>query len=129
MVRSCLILTAILAGTLLPIGAAMWATRGVVGFAAACVAAGVCWLGAGAALICSARLSPSGRAVQAHLLGALFRIGVPLVVGVLLQQQGGELAAAGVFGLIVLFYLVSLVAETVLSLKFVKKNGNSVTRA
>ncbi len=129
MVRSCLILTAVVAGTLLPAATTMWFTRGVAGVAAACIAAGVCWFGAGAALICSAWLSPSGRAVQAHLLGSFFRIGLPLAVGTVLQQQGGSLAEAGVFGLIVVFYLVSLVAETVLSLKFVKNNAHSVTRA
>jgi hypothetical protein len=128
MVRSCLILTAVIAGTLLPVGIAMGTTRGAAGVAAACLAAGVCWLGAVAALVCSARLAPAGRAVQAHLAGSLFRIGIPLAVGTVLQQRGGALADAGVFGLIVVFYLVALTTETVLSLKFVKRNGNSTTR-
>ena len=128
MVRSCLILTAVVAVALLLAGTTMWFMRGASGVLAACVAAAVCWVGAGSALICAAWLAPSGRAVQAHLLGSFFRIGLPLVVGTVLQQQGGPLADAGVFGLIVIFYLVSLVAETVLSLKFVKNTPHGATR-
>jgi hypothetical protein len=49
----------------------------------------------------------------------LFRMGVPLAVGIASVRGGGPLAEAGVFGMILVYYFVTLVAETGLSLKLV----------
>ncbi len=49
----------------------------------------------------------------------IFRMGVPLVFGVALQQGHEQLAAAGIFGTILLYYLLSLVVETLLSLRLI----------
>jgi len=56
-----------------------------------------------------------------------FRFGLPLIAGLIFQESGGVLAEAGVFGLIVVFYLITLVAETCLSLQFVNKRTQSGT--
>jgi hypothetical protein len=53
------------------------------------------------------------------LLGTLFRTGLPLVVGFALHRAGGELARAGVFGMILCYYLVALLVETVLSVRVI----------
>lgn len=123
-VRSCLWLTSIIVAALLVVGGVSFALRGPMGLAAAAAAAGICWSGATAALVLTALLGRSNRAMYGHLLGMFFRLGVPLVAGLILQRQAGALADAGVFGLIVIFYLVALTAETLLSLKYVKhRNG------
>ena len=121
MLRNCGWLTVIVAVALLIIGGALGATRGFGASVAAVVAAGLCWIGSMAALIIAGYSSQSNRAVQGHLLGMFFRLGLPLVAGVLLQKAGGRLADAGVFGLILIFYLVTLPAETILSLQFVRR--------
>ena len=85
------------------------------GLLAAAVAFGVCWFGSAAALLVVAvvRSSPA-----AGLLGSIFfRMGFPLLTGFYLQSQHGSLAQAGVFGMIVAYYLLALVVETLLSLR------------
>jgi|SRR5215471_3732580 len=121
MFRSCVWLTLAVLLSLLVIGGAFAAPRGVDALLAASAAAGICWLGATAALVVSWFSNRSNRAVQGHLLGALFRLGLPLGIGLVFQQSGGRLAEAGVFGFIVVFYLVTLVAETLLSLRLIKR--------
>lgn len=91
------------------------ATYGAYGLASAGVALGVCWLGAAMALLV-VRLSRSAPA--AGLLGSIFfRMGLPLLVGIWLNSQGGPLAQAGVMGMILVYYLIALVVEVVLSLR------------
>jgi len=56
------------------------------------------------------------------LAAMLIRMGLPLGVGLALHRQGGPLADAGVFGLVVIFYLVMLVTEAYLSVRLVKQS-------
>jgi hypothetical protein len=127
MIRSCLALTAVVLLALLVVGGVVGSSRGVNGVLAASTAAGICWVGSTIALLIAGYASRSNQAAQGHLLGMFFRLGLPLGAGMLLQMTGGPLADAGVFGLIVVFYLVTLVAETLLSLQFIKhsKSGES----
>ena len=121
MIRSCLALTAIVLVALLLVGGVVGSTRGMNGVLAALTAAAICWLGSTVALLLAGYTSRSNQAVQGHLLGMFFRLGLPLAAGMILQKARGSLADAGVFGLIVVFYLVTLVAETLLSLRFIKR--------
>ena len=89
------------------------------GVAASGVAAGVCWLGAAIALVLGGVLGRGGNAANGVLLGMLFRMGIPLAVGIALDRRGGLLADASVFGMILIYYFVTLVAETALSLKLI----------
>jgi len=91
------------------------ATFGSFGIASAGVALGVCWFGAAAALLV---VNFTRHAPTAGLLGSIFfRMGLPLVVGVWLNSLNGPLAQAGVFGMILVYYLIALAVETVLSLR------------
>jgi hypothetical protein len=58
-------------------------------------------------------------AVNGVLLGMLFRMGVPLGGGFALHQLSKGLAEAGVFGMILAYYFVTLFAETLLAVKLV----------
>lgn len=87
------------------------------GVAAAGVAAGVCWTGGFLALLATGLLRSSPNAVNGILVGMACRTGLPLVAGVVLQRRGGTLAAAGVFAMILGYYLVILVAETLLAIR------------
>ena len=44
-------------------------------------------------------------------------MGLPMGVGLALTRTGGPLAEAGLFGMILVFYLVGLVVETILSVR------------
>ena len=99
---------------------------GDMGWWAAAVAAGICWLGAAIALILTALLRGPQGALYAMLVGMMFRMGLPLVAGVVLTRQGGDLASGGVFGCLLAFYLVTLVVETALVLPLVRAGDAKV---
>ena len=105
-----------------------YSQHGADGLLAAAVAGIVCWFGGIAALVLTTSVrSPEG-AVSGTLLGMLFRMGFPLAAGVMLDRSGGALAAAGVLGMILLYYLLTLVVETLLSLRLVNP-GRGVSKA
>jgi len=102
---------------------------GGTGVAAAAVAGGVCWAGALTALLLMGALRSGPKVVYATLLGTFFRLGVPLIAGLALNYQGGLLAEAGVFGMIVGYYLVGLIVETLLSVRLVGNTTGGIARA
>lgn len=86
--------------------------EGVGNTQAVLVAFAICTVAANAALILSLSLkAPGGLGV---LGGSLVGMALPLAAGMIFQQRGGELAQAGVFGWIVVFYLAALVVKTLL---------------
>lgn len=55
------------------------------------------------------------------LLGSiLIRTGIPLGAGLAFQSRGGPLANAGVFGVIMVYYLIMLTAETILAVQAIR---------
>jgi hypothetical protein len=120
---ACAVLTAVTVLALPLFGWVGYAKHAGPGVAAAGVAAGVCWLGAMVALLLTAFPRGPKQAVSRVLLGMLFRMGLPLVVGAILARRGGPLSEAGVFGMIVAFYFVTLVAETWLALRLIPQTN------
>jgi hypothetical protein len=53
----------------------------------------------------------------------MFRMGLPLVAGLALDGAGGPLASAGVFAMVLVFYMLALAVETPLSLQLLR-SGN-----
>jgi hypothetical protein len=91
--------------------------HGQSGVLAAAVAAIVC-LGAGlVALTCFALFRDPQVAFTGVGLAMLIRMAIPMATGVVLTKLGGPLAEAGVFGMIVGFYLVGLLVETLLAVR------------
>ena len=91
-----------------------------LGWQAALVAALVCWFGSTAALVLTAISRGPQGALISLLVGMLFRMGLPLLAGIWLTRSSPALAEAGVFGAILVFYLVTLVVETLLVLPLVQ---------
>lgn len=117
----CLALVLILAA--LP---ALWLAgvqHGAAGWQAVVVAAAVCGLAGSLALATAAIFRRPAVVMYALGLGMLFRIGLPLGVGTALDATGGPLAQAGVFGWIVVFFLLTLAVETLLSLSLFAAAG------
>ena len=115
---------AVLAGVVLLIlpGAGWFAYSryGMQGLWATLAAAGVCWVSATAALIVTKRWSGTPHAVNAVLFAMGLRTGLPLVAAFVLTNSVPFLAAGGVFGMILVFYLPALAAETLLSVRLLK---------
>ena len=99
------------------------ARHGTAGLLAAAVAAVVCLAASMSAMVLTAKIKGTQAALYSLLFGMALRTGVPLVVGTVLQQRGGMLAEAGVFGAIVAYYLLTLVLETWLVLPLVKRQN------
>jgi hypothetical protein len=98
--------------------------HGTAGAWAVGVALGVCWATGTAALAIIRLTRAAGRATHGLLLSMLVRMAVPMIVGAALDQRGGPLAAAGVFGWIVVYYLVMLAVESLLSVRLFKQAKN-----
>jgi hypothetical protein len=114
---ACGALTGATALTLVVVGWIGYARHGLSGLEAAAVAALVCWSGSLAALLLAVWGGAPKQAVARVLAGMIFRMGVPLVVGLVLHRRGGALSEAGVFGMILAFYFVTLTVETWLSVR------------
>jgi hypothetical protein len=93
--------------------------RGVSAWTAAALAASICWFGATLAMLFTAWLRGPQGALYALLFGMFFRMGLPLIAGLMLSRKFVALEAAGFFGLILGFYLVALVVETLLVIPLV----------
>lgn len=89
---------------------------GLAGMVAAGVAAALCWLGAQTALVLARRFQGPDDAWKGMLLGMLPRMGIPFVLGVVGQLSSATLAEAGLLVYLVVFYPVTLWAETIVCL-------------
>jgi hypothetical protein len=86
---------------------------------AAVVGAIVCWISAGAALIITVQSSGGPQAVPGMMLSIMVRTFPPLGVGIAASAMHSRLAEAGLFGYIVILYLIGLVVETCVAVKLV----------
>lgn len=94
-------------------------TGGADGVIATLIAFAICFTSATAALWVTHRWAGDPQAGPALLFSMLIRTGVPLGAGMLLAQSSW-LAAVGILGLVMLYYLISLVLETTLAARILK---------
>ena len=125
---SCLVLTTALLVVFPAFAYVGFSRSGLNGLASAAVAGTVCWLSGLASLLLIGLFRGAQAVVSAMLMGMVFRTGVPLAVGLILAQQGGQLARAGVFGMILGYYLVTLVVDTLLSVRLVGSEKQSFSK-
>ena len=120
--RACALLAAMLLALLPCFAAYGYFTSGPVGILAALVACGICLLCGILALCITAISQKLGQGVQGILGAMLVRMSVPLLAVLALPKIGGPLVAAGITGMLMAYYLVTLAVETWLSLRFVPAN-------
>ncbi len=101
--------------------------HGADGAVAAVVAAAVCFIAGAVAIFVTGLLHSVGQGMNGLLLSMLIRTGVPLIAGLTLQMQGGPLAKAGVFGMILLNYLIMLMIETISAVSIVQSGATPTT--
>ncbi|MBN1910795.1 MAG: hypothetical protein JW818_13705 [Pirellulales bacterium] len=89
---------------------------GMTGILAAVTAAALCLAGAGAALVVNEPFRGTDRALKGLLWGMIFRMGIPLGLGLAVQLTGTALAGAGFLLYLLVFFELALAVEVYLSL-------------
>ncbi len=120
LLRACIILTAVVlvAIPLAALLATQW--RGSSTWTATLVAAGVCWLGAMVSLVVAYQGRQHGAAMLGMMLSMLVRMAIPLAIALLVVTSHSTLAEGGLLGQLLIFYLLTLTVETLLSVSLVK---------
>ncbi len=103
-----------IAAVILPLAWVISGNQG--GVIAGAAAAGVCLLAASIALGVSEPLRRPQDVLALVLVGMMIRMGIPLAAALIVVFRGGPLADAGFLYYVVVFYAVTLVAETFLSM-------------
>ena len=114
------ILTTLLLLAALPffIGFGYW-RHGSAGLVSALASFGVAWVGAMATLVILSRMRGPQAVMNGVMIGMMVRMGWSAAAGWGLSQFS-DLKQAGVFLMVVAYYLAALVVETVLAVKFAK---------
>ena len=102
---------------------------GLAGVTAAAAAGGICFASAGLALLLAALVREPQQAVSALLGGMILRTGIPLVFGIVMKERGGTLADGEILAMVLPYYLLTLLTETLLSLKLVPAGGKQPLKA
>ncbi len=117
-----LVLVLALAVVAVPLGA--WRAQShAEGWWSALVAFAVVGAGFTASLVITSLARATPYFIHAQLGTMIFRVGLPLGVGMFLQSEKGGLAQAGVLPNMMFLYLVGLVVETLLVLRLAKRGG------
>jgi len=105
------------------IGQVAYQHSGANGLTAAFAAALLCYSGAVLALLMTSINTPDPNAATSRLLlSILFRTAIPFG-GAMMLSSSTVLSEAGVFGLTVAFYLITLATESVLSLTLLNRSA------
>jgi len=119
MVISCLVLTLLMAIAAIVAAVVGYERYGGTGVVTAGVAATTCWLASLTALVLVGLTTATPNAMSG-LFGAMgLRTGIPLIVAFVLAALSPTLANAGIVGMFLVFFLVSLTVETTLSVVIV----------
>ena len=129
LIGSCLIFTVALLAVFPAFAYFGYSRSGSWGLAAAGVAGGACWLSGLMSLVLIGMCRGADAAFNGALLGILVRMGLPLLAAIAFAQQRGELAQAGVLGMILGYYLVALVVDTLLSVRLINSVSEPLSKA
>lgn len=102
-------------------------TYGASGVLAAVCAFCVCWISGSLALAITLQTTGGPQAISGMFLSMAIRTGLPLAVGVTATLAGCSLMASGLFGLILVHYLVGLVAETWIAVRSISYLSQKAT--
>ena len=98
-------------------------SSGSLGWAAAATAGLVCFVSAATAFSVTVFSSGTPKALSGLLLSVLLRTAVPFLAAVVLVNTFPGLASAGLFGMLVITYLVALTVETWLAVRVVQSDS------
>ncbi len=90
---------------------------------AAAIGAGLCWFSSLLGLVAFHCMRSAGNAMAGTMAAMLIRVSIPMAIGVFLTVRGGSLADDGVFGFVLLFYMLTLAADMLLMVGMVKSSA------
>ena len=122
------VLALVVAAALIPTAWLGHRDSGVAGIHAALLAAIACLSSSIVALALVARFAGTPQAIAAMFGGIGIRTGVPLLTAVILSNTSPSLREAGIFGMCVVFYLLTLVVETWFAVGIVNASNRSTVR-
>ena len=126
-IRHCLLLVGVLL-LAFPLFAYFGHSRhGQIGIIAAAVAAAICLVAGWLAIAATQVSLKLGQGLNGLLFSMLIRTGLPLIAGLILTNTNKPLADAGVFGMILLNYLLMLAIETTAAVQIVRENEATQT--
>ena len=96
-----------------------WQQHGMIGVLAAALSTAVCWGSSVAALGLTYRTAGTSDALSGALGGTFLRTGVPMAFGIIGSQFSPQLAAAGLLGMTMLMFLLTLAVETTMAVGIV----------
>ncbi len=102
-------------------------SHGMMGILAAFCAFAICWISGTLALAITLHTTGGMQAVSGMFLSIAVRTGLPLLMCVSANIFGGPLAEVGLFGLILVHYLVGLLAETCIAVRMVSTYSQRVS--
>ncbi len=114
LVAQSMFIAAALAGAFLLLAPLAYGVSGLFGLKVALLAALLCWMGALFSLSISALIRGGVSVMNRLALGMTARAMVPLVLGVGLHMKHADLAGAGLIFYVLVFYMVTLAADTAL---------------
>jgi len=114
-----------LAGSYLLVAPLAAGVSGALGLKTALLAAVACYVGAQFSLLISALIRGGATIMNRLVLGMIARAMFPMVLGAGLHLRDPELAHAGLILYVLVFYLVTLAADTVLLLAQVPQSLTS----
>ncbi len=112
---------AILAGVSVVVAQGAFEKHGTSGATASYVAAGLCWVTSTVALVVVFGFRKNSASVSGLLVSIIIRTLGPLCLGHALGRMFPDLAEAGLFGFVVIHYLVSLLLETVFAVRILSR--------
>ena len=127
--RACALLVALLLALLPCFAGYGYYASGTIGIFAALVACGICLTCGILALCVTAIAQKMNQGLQGVFGAMLVRMSVPLAALFVLPIVGETLVAAGVTGMVMAYYLITLAVETWLSLRFVPASKISGTKS
>ena len=123
--KAFLIITLVLGGVFPLIAWIGYEQYQLAGLNAVLIAALLCWVASIIGMIPSILVRDSEQpeqGVNAVLMGTLIRMSIPLGGGFILHQSVEKLADAKILMFTLIYYLIALIVDTILALKFVQAN-------
>lgn len=111
---------------LIALGCFAYPRHGMMGLATAVVSVLVCLVPSGGALFLTGLTAGTSNAINGIFLGVFLRTAIPFLLSILLTQAISPLADAGLFGMVLINFLVMLTVETVLVVRIVQAHAPSV---
>lgn len=119
-----ILVVCLLAGLVL--GARGFDRHGTIGLVAAVISGSLCFTAASSALVVTVASAGTSNATSGTLLGVFLRTAIPFFMAILLVQVSSPLADAGLFGMVLINYLIVLAVETVLAVRLVQAHTSTV---